>query len=86
MELSLALCDDLEGQDGGWWDGGPKGGHVSILIADAHCGSAKTVQPTPEIFPGKFHGQKPLVGYSPWCCKELTMPEWPNNNINNCKT
>ena len=23
-------------------------------------------QPTPVFFPGKFHGQKSLVGYSPW--------------------
>ena len=27
-------------------------------------------QPTPEILPGKFHGQKSLVAYSPWGCKE----------------
>jgi len=52
-----------------------EGGHISILIADAHCGSAKTVQPSPEILPGKFCGQKTLVGYSPWCCKELNMTE-----------
>ena len=52
-----------------------EGGHISILIADAHSGSAKTVQPSPEILPGKFGGQKTLVGYSPWCCKELNMTE-----------
>ena len=23
-------------------------------------------QPTPAFFPGKFHGQRSLVGYSPW--------------------
>ena len=27
-------------------------------------------QPTPGFFPGKPHGQRTLVGYSPWCCKE----------------
>ena len=27
--------------------------------------------PTPAFLPGKFHGQKSLVDYSPWDCKEL---------------
>ena len=26
-------------------------------------------QPTPVFLPGKFHGQRNLVGYSPWACK-----------------
>ena len=26
--------------------------------------------PTPVFSPGEFHGQKSLVGYSPWGCKE----------------
>ena len=28
-------------------------------------------QPTPTFLPGKFHGQRSLVGYSPWGHKEL---------------
>ena len=27
-------------------------------------------QPTPEFVPEKFHGQRSLVGYSPWGLKE----------------
>ena len=27
-------------------------------------------QPSPVFLPGEFHGQRSLVGYSPWCCKE----------------
>ena len=27
-------------------------------------------QPTPVFLPGEFHGQRSLVGYSPWNCKE----------------
>ena len=27
-------------------------------------------QPTPILLPGKFHGLRSLVGYSPWGCKE----------------
>ena len=32
-------------------------------------------QPTPVFLPGKFHGQRSLVGYSPWGRKELGMTE-----------
>ena len=29
--------------------------------------------PTPVFLPGESHGQRSLVGYSPWGCKELDM-------------
>ena len=32
-------------------------------------------QPTPVFFPGESHGQRSLVGYSPWGCKESDMTE-----------
>ena len=32
-------------------------------------------QLTPGFLPGKFHGQRSLVGYSSWGCKELDMTE-----------
>ena len=32
-------------------------------------------QPTPVFLPGKFHEQRSLVGYSPWCHKQLDMTE-----------
>ena len=32
-------------------------------------------QATPVSLPGKFHGQRRLVGYSPWGCKELDTTE-----------
>ena len=32
-------------------------------------------QPTPVLLPGKFHGRRSLVGYSPWGCKELDTTE-----------
>ena len=32
-------------------------------------------QSTPILLPGKFHGQRSLVGYSPWGCKELDTTE-----------
>ena len=32
-------------------------------------------QPTPVLLPGESHGQRALVGYSPWDCKELDTAE-----------
>ena len=33
------------------------------------------------ILPGESHGQKSLVGHSPWGHKESDTTEWLNNNI-----
>jgi len=32
-------------------------------------------QPTPVFLPGEPHGQRTLVGYSPWGCKESDTTE-----------
>ena len=32
-------------------------------------------QPPPVFFPGESHGQRSLMGYSPWGCKELDVTE-----------
>ena len=32
-------------------------------------------QPTPVLLPKKSHGQRSLVGYSPWGCKESDMTD-----------
>ena len=32
-------------------------------------------QPTPVFLSEKSHGQRSLVGYSPWCCKEFYTTE-----------
>ena len=44
-------------------------------------------QPTPIFLPGDNHGQKSLLGYSPWGHKESDMTEWltqwSNNNSSN---
>ena len=36
---------------------------------------------TPVFLPGKSHGQRSLVGYSPWGRKESGMTEWLNNKL-----
>ena len=38
-------------------------------------------QPTPLLLPGKFHGRRSLVGYSPWGRKELDTTEQLHLNV-----
>ena len=33
-------------------------------------------QPIPVLLPGKFHGRRSLIGYSPWGHKESDTTEW----------
>ena len=35
----------------------------------------KGMASTPVFLPGKFHGQRSLVGYSSWDCKESDMTD-----------
>ena len=37
--------------------------------------SSRKLPPTPVFLPGKFHGQRSLVGYSPWGLKEPDKTE-----------
>ena len=37
----------------------------------------KAMAPTPVLLPGKSHGRRSLVGYSPLGHKESDMTEWP---------
>ena len=39
-------------------------------------GQSIGASPTPVFLPGKFHGQKNLVVYSPWGYQESDMTEW----------
>ena len=42
-------------------------------------------QPTPVFLPGDFLGQRSLVSYSPWGCKELGMTERLTHNTQHTK-
>ena len=35
----------------------------------------KEMATTPAFFPGEFYGQRRLVGYSPWDCRESDTTE-----------
>ena len=43
----------------------------------------KGMATTPVFLPGEFHGQKSLVGHSPWGHKELDMSEMAEQQIIN---
>ena len=43
---------------------------MCVFLSSASISLEKEWQPTPVFFPGKSHGQRNLVGYSPWGCKE----------------
>ena len=58
-----------KGKKEGWTKGGKKkrNGNVSY--------QRRQWQPTPVLLPGKSHGWRSLVGYSPWSHKELDAIE-----------
>ena len=41
-------------------------------------------QSTPVLLPGKSHGQRILIGYSPWGCKESDTTEWLHFTLKPC--
>ena len=45
------------------------------LRSNSHIHWRRKRQPTPVFLPGKSHGQRSLVGYSPWGHKDLDMTE-----------
>ena len=52
-----------------------KGWGISLGSLFRGTNSIPECQPTSVLLPGKFHGQRSLVGYSPWCPKELNMTD-----------
>ena len=39
----------------------------------------------PVLLPGKSHGQRSLVGYSPWGCKDSDMTVWLHFQLSLCE-
>ena len=46
-----------------------------VLSLDQEDPLDKRIATTPVFLPGEFHGQRSLVGYSPWDYKELDTTE-----------
>ena len=47
----------------------------NIMMTSMSFVQRRQWHPTPVLLPGKFHGRRSLVGYSPWDHKELDMTE-----------
>ena len=52
-----------------------KAGDTSLISGLGRSPGERNGKPTPVFLPGKFHGQRSLVGYTPWGCKESDMTE-----------
>ena len=49
---------------------------IQKLISPSHSIRRRQWQPTPVLLPGKSHGQRSLVGCSPWGRQESDTTEW----------
>ena len=86
VQLSLTLCDPLVCNFSGSSVHGTFQGRIlysrlyilsKLYLALSSLGARrKQWQPTPVLLPGKSHGQRSLVGCSPWGHKELDTTEW----------
>ena len=59
-----------------WWSVCPQCGRPGFDPWVGKIPWRRKWQPTPALLPGKFYGQRILVGYSPWGHKESDMTEW----------
>ena len=50
-------------------------GDLGLIPESGKIPSRRKWQPTPVFLPGKAHGQRSLMGYRPWCHKELDTTE-----------
>ena len=55
-------------------------GDEDLIPGSGRCPGEGNWQPTLVFLPGKSHGQRSLVGYSPRGCKESDTTEWLNNS------
>ena len=79
------LCSCLENprDRGAWWaavygvaQSWTRLRWLSSLAAAGHIWWRRQWQPTPVLLPGKSHGQRSLVGCSPWGREESDTTEW----------
>ena len=65
----------LRGDQYGWSKEQESAHQIMRLERDTGARICKKWQPTPVLLPGKSHGQRSLVDYSPWDCKESDTTE-----------
>ena len=52
-----------------------------VISLDWEDSRRRKWQPTPVFLPREFHGQRSLVGYSPWGCKESNTAQHSSDII-----
>ena len=57
---------------------------VCVCVCVCVCVWRRKWQTTLVSLPGEFHGQRSLVGYSPWGRKELDTTEWLTHTHTHC--
>ena len=84
LKYSMSVCTPMPGLP--WWLSGKES-----ACQCRRCGFDRWIgrflwrrkwPPTPVFLPGDSHGQRSLVGCSPWGCKGLDTTERLNNNNN----
>ena len=50
-------------------------GDLGLIPGSGRSSGVGKWQPTPVLLPGKFHGRRSVVGYSPWGRKESDTTE-----------
>ena len=50
-------------------------GDTGLILGSGRSPWRRKWPPTPVFLPGKSHGQRSWMGYSPWGCKESDMTE-----------
>ena len=60
---------------------GDSGNSVRLYFGGLQNHWRRKWQPTPVFLPGESQGQRRLVGYSPWCCKESDSTERPTPSV-----
>ena len=70
---SNILAWRIQGMGGAWWaavygvaQNWTRLSNLAVAAAAAACFWRRQWQPTPVLLPGKSHGQRSLVGCSPW--------------------
>ena len=75
--LDILISCSLEGLPGGsdGKESACNAGNLCSILGLGRFPWRRDRLPTPVFLPGESHGQRSLVGYSPWGCKELDTTE-----------
>ena len=71
IRLLVSYIRGFPGESDGQKSACIAGDSGSITGLERFPGEGNGWLPTPVFLPGEFHGQRSLVGYSPWGCKRV---------------